>query len=408
MMPMSALSGVLALACATLAHAATVTVPASAFHFCINIHDQDAPQAVSAMKAAGFGCYRKDATGAPLESALAAAGFKGDFIVTDGPAPDQQMAKVAALASAHRGSVEFVESRNEVNNRATVYGGYTDTTGANQSERRGILAYDAALVATVRGFPQLAGVPVLAHTDLHATPSSTDYANAHGYDPNNSWGLASYWMPQIAAEMTKAMPGKPQAVTEFGLTKATRAPYVLPQAVAQLLLSGVNVAYAYELRDAPGDPYGLYTADWTPKPAVAVMAKLNGLLKSVGSAAAKPLGVTVSDTGVASLLIDKGDGSYVHMLWRPWPDGKVHPFTWSYSRSAKIQALMLASLASTAIWPDLTWSKAAGQPSDWSSYTDGVVMVSVRPEEAGPGEQPLPGPGAPPTRLGLTPPHPES
>ena len=213
------------------------------------------------MKAAGFTCYRKDATGAPLESALAAAGLKGDFIVTDGPAPDQQMAKVAALASGHPGSVEFVESRNEVNNRATVYGGYTDTTGAKQSERRGVLAYDAALVATVHGFPQLAGVPVLAHTDLHATPSSADYANAHGYDPANSWGLASYWMPQIAAEMTKAMPGKPQAVTEFGLTTATRAPAILPQAVAQLLLSGVDVAYAYELRDAPGDPYGLYTAD---------------------------------------------------------------------------------------------------------------------------------------------------
>ena len=72
-----------------------------------------------------------------------------------------------------------------------------------------VSAHCLLYLSAVCGFPQLAGVPVLAHTDIHATPSSADYANAHGYDPANSWGLASYWMPQIAAEMTKAMPGKP-------------------------------------------------------------------------------------------------------------------------------------------------------------------------------------------------------
>ena len=140
------------------------------------------------MKAAGFGCYRKDATGAPLESALAAAGFKGDFIVTDGPGPTQQAAKVSALAKAYPGSVKFVESRNEVNNRATVYGGYTDTTAGDQSGRKAIVLYDAALMATVHGDPNLAGVPVLAHTDIHASYGPTDWANAHAYDGNtDSW-----------------------------------------------------------------------------------------------------------------------------------------------------------------------------------------------------------------------------
>ena len=76
-----ALAGVLALASATFAHAATVVVSASVLHLCLNVHDQDASQVVSAMKAAGLGCYRKDATGAPLKSALAAAGLKGDFIL---------------------------------------------------------------------------------------------------------------------------------------------------------------------------------------------------------------------------------------------------------------------------------------------------------------------------------------
>ena len=175
-----ALAGVLALACATLAHAATVVVPASAVHLCVNVHDQDAPQVVTSMRAAGFTCYRKDATGGAIENTLAATGFTGDFIVTDGPGPTQQMALVAKLAHAFPGSVGSVESRNEVNNRATSYGGFTDTTGGDQSKRQAIVLYDAALEATVNSL--LPGVPVLAHTDIHATYGATDFANAHAYD----------------------------------------------------------------------------------------------------------------------------------------------------------------------------------------------------------------------------------
>ena len=371
-----ALAGVLALACATLAHAATVAVPASSVHLCVNVHDQDASQVVSAMKAAGFGCYRKDATGAPLESALAAAGFKGDFIVTDGPGPAQQMAKVSALAHAYPGAVESVESRNEVNNRATVYGGFTDTTGGDQSKRQAIGLYDAALEATVNGL--LPGVPVLAHTDIHASYGPTDWANAHAYDGDtDSW--PDYWPAQVAKEMAAAMPGKPQALTEFGVKHADREPYLLPQWIATSLQAGIDRVWLYELRDAPGDAYGLYNADWKPKPAVAVLAKLNRLLADTGQGgAAKPLGVIVSDPAVNSVLIAKGDGSYVHLLWRSWPDGKVHPFTWSYDRAMHVTARILPTPASTGLF-DFGWSKRAGQPSDWMSYSGGVLVLEVRP-----------------------------
>lgn len=375
----SAFASSLALACAAVAHAGTVVVPASAVHLCVNIHDQDAAQAVTAMKATGFTCYRKDATGAPLDGALAAAGFKGDFIVTDGPQPKGQLAKISVLAKAYPPSVEFVEGRNEINNRATVYGGFTDTGGANQTNRSAIHLYMRDLVANVRADPNLAGVPVLAHTDIHASWAPADWANAHAYDGDtDSW--PDYWPGQVAKEMSAAMPGKPQAMTEFGVKHADRAPYLLPQWIAASLQAGIDRLWLYELRDEPGDLYGLYNADWTPKPAADVIRRLNAVLANAGQGgSAKPLGVTVSDPAVNSVLIAKADGSYVHLLWRSWPDGKVHPFTWSYDRAAIVQAVMYPHSAATWTWDSFSWSKGAKQPSDWNTYADGVLVLQVKP-----------------------------
>ena len=79
------------------------------------------------------------------------------------------------------------------------------------------------------------------------------------------------------------MPGKPQALTEFGVKHADREPYLLPQWIAASLQAGIDRMWLYQLRDAPGDAYGLYNADWTPKPAVAVLAKLNRLLADTGA-----------------------------------------------------------------------------------------------------------------------------
>ena len=180
--------------------------------------------------------------------------------------------------------------------------------------------------------------------------------------------------------MAAAMPGKPQALTEFGVKHADREPYLLPQWIAASLEAGIDRMWLYELRDAPGDAYGLYNADWTPKPAVAVLAKLNRLLADTGQGgAAKPLGVTVSDPAINSVLIPKSDGSYVHLLWRSWPDGKVHPFTWAYDRAMHVTARMLPTPASTGLF-DFGWSKRAGQPSDWLSYSGGVLVLEVRPD----------------------------
>lgn len=377
------LLSVLALTSPTLTQARTATVPASAVHLCINLHDEDAAQAVAKVRALGFSCYRKDATGAPIESALAAAGLKADLIVSGDPSPTGQVAKISALARAHPGSVEFVEGPNEVNNHATSYGGSIDTTGGDQTRRSAIRLFMRDLVSTVRRDPNLANVPVLAHTDIHASWAPADSANAHAYDGStDSW--PDYWPAQVSKEMSSAMPGKPQALTEFGVRHADRQPYLVPQWIAAALEAGIDRVWLYELRDERNDPYGLYAADWTPKPAAAVLAELNWLLADTGrgGAAVTPLKAVIADPAVNSVMIAKSDGSYVHLLWRSWPDGKVHPLQWSYDRAATVHAMLWPH--SSGLWSSdsVSWSKAAGQPSDWTSYTDGVLVLTVRPQGA--------------------------
>ena len=366
------------LALAVGARASSVTVAARDVHLCINLHDQDGVQAIGVAKRAGFPCYRKDATGAPLERQLASAGLKADLIVSDEPSPTGQLAAVAALAKAYPGSVELVEGRNEINNRPTRYGGFIDTGAFDQSGRSAIRLYMRDLLATVRASPELAKVPVLAHTDLHASDAPADWANAHAYDgATDSW--PDYWPAQVAKEMALAMPGKPQALTEFGVKHAERAPYLLPQWVAASLLVGIDRLWLYELRDEPGDPYGLYTADWSPKPAAAIMAKLNALLTDRGRGrGGPPLTVTLADPAVNSVLVARSDGSYLHLLWRSWPDGRAHPLSWTYDKAAQVHVRMLPSSAGV-VGIDRAWRQAAGQPATWEAYTDGVLILDVRP-----------------------------
>ena len=368
---LTALGAALALACASAAHAGTVTVRAQDVHLCVNVHDQDASGVIAGMQATGFNCYRKDSTGAAVETTLAQAGYVGDYIVTDGPTPTGQMAQVTALAKAMPGSVGFVEGRNEINNRATVYGGFTDTGGFDQSNRSAIHEYMRDLKTTVATL--LPGTPLLAHTDIHATWAPSDYANAHAYDGTTD-SYPDYWPATVAAEMQAAMPGVPQMLTEFGVMHADRQARLLPQWIASTLQNGIDHMWLYEMRDAPNDPYGLYNADWSQKPAVPVIAQLNGLVHDSGKGAYSTLGVTTSDDGVNSVLIDRGDGSYVHLIWRSYPDGQQHPISWAYDRPMHVTA-----------WGEdgqtfrIDWSKNAGETSSWSNYVEGVIVLEISP-----------------------------
>ena len=201
-----------------------------------------------------------------------------------------------------------------------------------------------------------------------------DYANAHAYDGDTD-SYPDYWPATVAAEMAKAMPGSPQAMTEFGSKTQGRQARLLPQWIASSLQNGIDKLWLYELRDQGGDPYGLYDASWNDRGAVAPITSLNGLLKDTGSAfTPQPLNITTNDAGVNSVLIAKSDGSYVHLIWRSWPDGQPHPIQWTYDRD--MQVIARGADGQVFAFP---WTKAAGQPNDWLTYVEGVIVLELRP-----------------------------
>ena len=353
-------------------------IRASDIRLGINVHpSQPVALIVSRMQQLGLTLYRCDMTTNPTHQQIAAAGLKGCLIHTDGPLITDQLRLTKAMEQAHPGAVEFCESRNEVNNRPTVYGGMTDTGGFDMSKRGAITAYDAAFQAAVKGDPVLGGKTTLAHTDLHASASACDYANTHGYE--NTLNTVDYWPPRLRGEMQAAMPGKPMAITEMGVHDQTHATAFLPQMIADCLFEGIIVVYLYELLES-GQGYGIFDVSGKDRGAARTVAMMATVLRDDGpDFTPMPLNVTVSDPMVKSVLVAKSDGSFAHLLWRSQPDGKVHPFTWSYDRPMHVRAHMLASSASTAIWPSLTWHKNAGQPSDWQSYVDGVIVLELTP-----------------------------
>ena len=50
--------------------------------------------------------------------------------------------------------------------------------------------------------------------------------------------------------------------------------------------------------------------------------QLNGLVHDSRKSAFSALGVATNDCDVNSVLIDRGDGFYVHLIWRAWLDGR--------------------------------------------------------------------------------------
>ena len=84
--------------------------------------------------------------------------------------------------------------------------------------------------------------------------------------------------------------------------------------------------------------------------------------------------MTTSDDGVNSVLIAKSDGSYVHLIWRSWTDGKTHPIQWTYDRN--MQVIARGQNGQVFSFP---WTKPAGQPNDWQTYVEGVIVLELRP-----------------------------
>ena len=350
----------------------------------VNIHPSygDPGQVLRAMRGAGFDRYRVDATNSPMNEALAKAGFRGDFIVSDGPEPTGQLAVIRALERRFPGSVEFVEGKNEVNNHQTRFGRLTDTAGMDTTRRSAIKAYMTALNANVRADPLLSHVRVIDHSDLHPLFAAGDFINDHVYDGGANKSLW-WWAPHEAELMDKAAPGRPMAVTEWGFRTggdkaitAQQQAASLVEGFASLLHAGILVSYVYALRD-DDEAYGIYSADWTPKPAVHALATLLPSLRDRGGRPSpSPLIVDARETDTRHLLVDRGEGRYVHLIWRPEYAGST-TLEWSYDGLVDPRARMLVSPQAT-LMPSGGGLAQTGGGYAWKAYEGGVLMLEVQ------------------------------
>jgi len=165
-----------------------------------------------------------------------------------------------------------------------------------------------------------------------------DYGNLHNYPggqnpgtlgwgaadaEGNSYGGIAWQMDNLAFDS----PGLPVVTTETGYTNDLTVPGSVPQAISavylprtilQQWLAGIKRTYLYELVSVGGEDYGLYAADWSPKPAVAALSNLTGLLSDPGPAF-QPTALTYTikgaDTNLHHLLLQKRNGTYYLALW---------------------------------------------------------------------------------------------
>ena len=340
----------------------------------VNIHPgYDAKATISAMRDIGFRHFRMDTTSSHLNDALAEAGMLGCYICSDAPpSVAGQLGILERLELRRPGAVAFIEGRNEVNNHRTVYGGFEDSVGGDQSKRSAALLFMRNLYKAAKSTPALKAKSVLGFTDIHPVAAECDIANAHAYDGDtDSW--PDYWPAHVAQEMMRAMPGKPMALTEYGVKHFDRQITLIPQWIAASLLAGIHISYLYALQD-DSETYGVYDRLWAPKPVVEVLGKYGSMLAPKDKATSlHPLKVTIDEPGVNSVLVRRSDHAYAHLIWRSWPRQQPPMLSWSYDRPVSVLCHADgAGLASKA------WTLAANEVSHWRDYQGGVVLLELQ------------------------------
>ncbi|MGY4615493.1 hypothetical protein ACVWZ4_000720 [Bradyrhizobium sp. USDA 4472] len=298
------------------------------------------------------------ALGTSSYSALAAAGYKFDFVVT--PASNgtvnisQTISTLINDEAQYKGSIAAIEGPNEVNNWMVSLDGTTKSIAAGAELQE--LLYTA-----VKGTASLASIPVY-NVSIGSTDSSqyaqlgnlsnyTDYANEHAYvmsTTNISAGL-DYLLgfSQISAQ------GKPTVITETGYTtlsnvwyngvsETVQAKYTL-DTLMDAYQKGVVQTYLYELFDEPSAGntssqahYGLFNADGTPKLAATAIHNLTQILQDNGTSASTATGsLTYALSGTPStshdMVLAKSNGSVDLVLW-------AEPVLWNQTTQSAVQA----------------------------------------------------------------------
>jgi hypothetical protein len=239
---------------------------------------------------------------------------------------------VTAAAGPLAGAVESLEGPNEY-----------DVSGGSWAPQ--LRTYQQDLYDKVKRHPALRTIPVVGPSFVWASSRPTmgnlgpalDVGNMHPYTGGRS-PTAAHIKSEIT--LTRRVSGrKPIIATEAGFhnsVAATSGQPGVPESVAAVytlrthlehFLAGVDRTYLYELIDQwtdaggrnPEAHFGLLRNDFSEKPAFVALRNLLAIVGTPSSPAnrrALPLELTGDTTGVRDLLLQRGDGSYLVVLWQ--------------------------------------------------------------------------------------------
>jgi hypothetical protein len=269
-------------------------------------------------------------------------GIKYDFMV-NGLSTAAFNASIKVI-EANPGFIDYVEGPNESDlpGRTANYNGLTGlaATAAEQQALYTAMTTDAQ-TANIGIIQSSFGNPATFAT--YGNHSGTaQYTNSHlyynfypfGSDPLASGGK---WMQSLLADAQIVTPGVPNIATETGyetLAGTANAVSLIDQAkyllddVFDLWNAGLSKTFIFMLVDtgpsspSPSDPannYGIYNADWTPKPAAIAIHNLMTLLADPGTGGVAPGSLSYSLSGqpssVQTTLLEKSDGTFVLAIW---------------------------------------------------------------------------------------------
>jgi hypothetical protein len=348
--------------------------------------------------------YTSDPTTAAADDALAAAGVQFDaLLVSSGPVDvTDTLTTTAAFEQTYPGSIAAVEGPNEVNASPVTYEGITDTYAAS-------VQVTQDLWAGVQNDSSLQAIPVYALTlsdgitgvraaeaQLGDLAPYVTYGNAHVYAccSNNVWDEdMPHWLPIFDQDT----PGMPMVITETGyatvpsnVDELSAAKYNLNTCFEDAL-NGLVGTYLYELVDEnasatdtnPGDYYGEFHNDWSPKVGATAIHNLTTILQSAGSGtASSTLTYTVTGlpaTGRTFLL-----GSSTALDLAIWIDATVYDPTSATDIAAAAYSVTVnlgATYTNIAVYDPMIGTTPIATYSNVStlniSVTDHPLIVQV-------------------------------
>jgi hypothetical protein len=347
-----------------------------------------------------------------LSTYVAAAQAGVHFVLLEDNAfdPDQagqvnavsDVLRADALETAVPGSIIALEGSNEYDINTYYLNGISSYGNLSWG-----LADDAALQAAVRADPLMAGVSVIAASEVSTTAipafgTSADASNVHVYG-----GVGQQLQDGIDAWVAAAQasaPGKPVYITETGISSSgfNTSTWGVADAYTQGIIdtnalldgykAGAAITFLYELMDDPGAPnaqeqnFGLFNADGTPKPAAVDIGNLTHILQDNGPALTSPGTLAYNITGLpstaSSMLLEKSSGAFDIVLWNG--DATLYNGTSVVTPPTSEVTITLPSAASSIeIFDPIQGTTAIETVSNASSVTVGLsadpIIIQVGP-----------------------------